>query len=199
MARRVEMSVEVAGFRLEYGGGAELFETVVRGAVGPLARGEWRPSGNGPGIAPSGLLLPDSAPPSPEVPPPSPAPASAFAPAPLIAPASDPAAAAPDVAAAWDPGPLYARLAKEEGRRAERDAVLLALVSLAVSGKRDSAPAEVVAHMEAHGFPSGDIKPRPVLAKLCHRKGMAVPGVLPNTFRATPAGSAYIWRKSREG
>ncbi|MCK6481794.1 MAG: hypothetical protein L6R43_17115, partial [Planctomycetes bacterium] len=102
-------------------------------------------------------------------------------------------------AAAWDPTPLYARLAGEESRKGERDAVLLALVSLGAAGQRDAAPAEVVAHMVKHGFPGKDVKARPILAKLCHRKGLAVPGLLPNTFRATPAGSAYIWRRAKGG
>jgi len=134
----------------------------------------------------------------PAFPPSSPAPASSPPPpAPPPAPAPRPAPRAAE-SAALDATALYARLAKDEARRSERDAVLLALVALAIAGKKDATPAEVLAHMEAHGFPSRDVKAKPVLAKLCHRKGMAAPGLLPNTFRVTPAGAAHIFRRSKE-
>ncbi len=117
------------------------------------------------------------------------------APAPQASPRPVPAGGGPGPG--FDPAPLYAALAKEGGRRAERDAVLLALVALAASGKRDATPAEITAHLAAAGFPARDLKAKPILAKLSHRKGLAAPGLLPGTFRATPAGFAFVLRHAR--
>jgi hypothetical protein len=202
MSDRVSMTVEVEGLRIEFRGGAGLFDDVMRGLLGPLARGA-RPF---PAPAPVGEPAP--APlmeePAPRVfaeAPPAPPPPSFRPPAfpPAAAPPT-PAAAPPrpsGPAPAFDPAPLYAILAKEDGRRAERDAVLLALVALAASGKRDATAAEITAHLTAAGFPADGLKPKPILAKLSHRKGLAAPGLLPGTFRATPAGVSYVLRHAR--
>jgi hypothetical protein len=177
VAERVHLSVEVPGLRVEFAGGLDLFEEVVRDMVSPVARGARR------------LRLVEEAP------------AAVEAPAPLPIPSAPPPAPALPTAGsmAFDPTPLYALLAKEGARRAERDAVLLALVAMASAGKRDVTPSEISAHLEASGFPTGDLKARPILAKLSLRKGLAAPGVLPGTFRATPAGVAHILRRSRGG
>jgi pyruvate/2-oxoglutarate dehydrogenase complex dihydrolipoamide acyltransferase (E2) component len=197
MPRRVAMKVEVQGLHISFEGGEELYESVMRRVLAPLAQARWRAP-----LVLSGPALPTIAE-APSGPAASAHPAPAPAARPGLAAAVAAPAPAPDPAAgaapAFDPAPFYARLAAEAGRRAEKDAVLLALVSLGVAGKRDSTPAEVLAHLEAHGYPTEDLKPRPILAKLCHRKGLAAPGILPNTFRATPAGSAHVWRRSREG
>jgi hypothetical protein len=200
MAKRVSLKVEVPGLHVEFEGDAALYEGVLRDVLEPLARGAWR--GSGPmGAAPegpSGAEFPSPAAPAaadraaPEAPrreAPSPAPEP-----PAPAPAAPVTAAAPRD---WDPAPLYRALAGGGGRRSEKDAVLLALVDLGLSGKRDSSPAEIVSHLEARGFPASDLKPKPILAKLCHRKGLALPGILPNTFRASPSGTAHVWRLAR--
>lgn len=196
MDKRVSMAVEVDGLRIEFDGGAGLFEEVVKGLLDPLARGA-RPF-------PAAAAEPVPAPRTAESPSPSFAEAIPLpAPPPLRSAPPPPAAASPapsrpsGPAPAFDPAPLYAILAKEEGRRAERDAVLLALVALAASGKRDSTPAEILSHLAAAGFPAEGLKPKPILAKLSHRKGLAAPGLLPGTFRATPAGVSYVLRHAR--
>ena len=214
MANSVKAAVDAPGLRLRFEGSREAWERAVLPLLGPVAQGAWRADVPIP-VEPAGPAAPDSA----QAPPPAPGPAAAVpaavagatAPSPdatrAPAPSRAPPAAAPPpppppaaaAAASWDPAPVYARLLKEEGRKADRDAVLLALVSLAAAGRRDATPAEVLSHMQKNGYPSAGVKARPVLAKLCHRKGMAVPGLLPNTFRATPAGSAYIWRRAKGG
>ena len=167
MGETVRLRVGTAGLTLEFSGDREVYEDLVRDLVAPVAGGSRR------------VRLAVEAPPLPEAAP-SPAP-------PAPAPAALP----------FDPAPLYAALAKEDVRRAERDAVLLALVALAAGGKRDAAPAEITAHLAAHGFPSKDLKARPILAKLSARKGLVAPGILPNTWRATPAGVAHVLRRGR--
>jgi hypothetical protein len=221
MADRVDLSVEVPGLRVDYSGDPALFDEVVKGMLAPVARGGWRAApSSAAGIAraeaaPADLLPAPTTPgPAPDLrapalavpaPPPAPAPRESAAAQARAAqgqpynPLGAPPAAFPRAtgAAAFDPTPLYAALAKEDRRRADRDAVLLALVALAASGKRDSTPAEITGHIAAGGFPAEDLHARPILAKLSHRKGLAAPGVLPGTFRATPAGVAYILRRAR--
>jgi len=210
MGDRVAVAVEVPGLKIEFAGGSSLYEEIVMGLVAPVARGAWRPVTTVSGGAFPGTPLPaalaaarDPAPPAADLPAPAsparvPEPVRSFAapPAPPSPPApapSRPAGSGP----AFDFSPLYAILAREEGRRAGKDAVLLALVAMAAAGKRDASPAEIAAHLEAGGFPAGDLRPRPILAKLSHRKGLAVPGLLPGTYRATPAGVTYILRRAR--
>jgi hypothetical protein len=204
MDRRVSVSVQVEGMSLEYRGGADLYEDLVRGMAESLARGGRRRVAAGPirlaadpedaGASPAAAPGPAPVLAAPAPPPPSPA---APSPSPS-SPAPPPARAASAAGApAFDATPLYAVLAREGGRRAEKDAVLLALVALAASGRRDASPAEITSHLEAGGFPAKGLKPRPILAKLGHRKGLVVPGVARGTFRATPAGVTYILRRAR--
>jgi hypothetical protein len=214
MGARVEVAVEVPGLRVEFSGETALFDEVVRGMLAPVARGAWAsgggalppPSAEAPLPIPLAVEGPSPARsgPSEAVPFRAPAPRGRAAPEvpPAAAPAASPAAAAaaavPD-RPGFDPAPLYAALARDEGRRAEKDAVLLALVALAAAGKRDATPAEITAHLSSGGFPAAGLHPRPILAKLCHRKGLAAPGLLPGTYRATPAGVTHILRRARGG
>jgi hypothetical protein len=92
---------------------------------------------------------------------------------------------------------LYAALATHEGRRGEKDAVLLALVSLAVEGKRDVTAADVMNHLESQGYPVKGLKAKPILHKFMSRKNLVVPGLLPNTFRATPAAGGHVTTRLR--
>ena len=184
MAERVHLCVEVPGLKVEFRGDRALFDEVVKEMVAPVARGARRirivedePSVVPPIVAPA-------------VGPPVQVPATHRAPAPV--PALPTAGSMP-----FDPTPLYALLAKDDARRAERDAVLLALVALAAAGRRDVTAAEITTHLAASGFPTKDLKAKPILAKLSLRKGLAAPGILPNTFRATPAGVAHILRRGR--
>ncbi len=176
MAETVVFAVAVPGLKVEYRGDRTLFESLVRDMVAPAARGARR------------LRLLDAE--TPAVP--APPAAAPRAPAPEPAPPLPTAGSMP-----FDPAPLYAILARDDARRAERAAVLLALVALASAGKRDVTPAEITAHLSASGFPCRGLKARPILAKLSLRKGLAAPGILPNTFRATPAGVAHILRRAR--
>lgn len=202
MGGRVDVAVEVPGLRVEFSGETALFDEVVRGMLAPVARGTWHSDGTA--LPPLSAEAPLPAPPAVEGPVPalSASFAAVAAPAPASAPAAPPAApaaaAVPD-RPGFDPAPLYAALARDEGRRAEKDAVLLALVALAAAGKRDATPAEITAHLASGGFPAAGLHPRPILAKLSHRKGLAAPGVLPGTYRATPAGVTYILRRARGG
>ena len=213
MSKRVALAVEVPGVRIAFDGEADLYAGLVLGLLEPLARGGWR-AGGAPTGFPSPAGPPAAVPGGPGSAPASPAAAAPVAPAAGASAASVPGPAPMPAAARSSPPPppraaspgaaeildsLYAALANEGGRRAERDAALLALLALAAGGKRDATPAEIVAHLSSRGYPAGDLKPRPILAKLCHRKGMAAPGILPHTFRATPAGTALILRRAREG
>jgi hypothetical protein len=184
MPQRTAVHVEVPGLRIDYEGGEALYREVLREIVSPIAGGAWRTVGAPLVVDPPCIVAEER---------PS-APAAREAPA---APAPLPSAPAPTRAAAgFDPERLLSRLAAEGGRRSEKDAVLLALVALGGAGRRDATPAEIVAHLESRGYAARELKPRPILAKLSHRKGLVAPGVLPNTFRATPAGSAYIWKRA---
>ncbi len=223
---RVAISLEVAGIRLHFEGSRSFYEECLRETLAPLAEGRWRegPVPVSPvaavaaavaaGDAEAAALQPDAsvvaelAPPAPPPPPPMVERRQAAAPqwSPLSLPVPPPVPARPAARASYpaadaptiDSRALYGRLANEEARRAERDAVLLALVSLAIAGRRDATPSDVLDHMEENGYPVDGVKAKPVLAKLCHRRGLAVPGLLPNTFRATPAGAAHIFRLSKE-
>jgi hypothetical protein len=191
MARRASVSIEVPGLALSFHGDQDLFAREVQPILDGVVRGTWRKSGPLP-VAPGGPAGPDEYP----APAAAPAPAPAAA-APAPATAASPAAAPAAPGAGTDFRPLLASLAKGEGRRAEREAVLVALAGLASEGKRDATAPEVVAWLEKRGFPARGLHPRPILAKLCHRKGLAVPGLQKNTFRATPAGIAHVARALR--
>jgi hypothetical protein len=136
---------------------------------------------------------------------PPPPPVAAYRPAPHAAPAvPTPAPAAPAPAApargiggsGWDPDRMIRALAGLESRTAERDAVLTAVVGLAAEGKKDSTPADIKAWLAKHGFPVGDLHVKPILGKLHSRHNHVVPGMLPGTFRPTPAGTAHLFRRS---
>ena len=211
MERRASVSIEVPGLALSFDGDQALFDREVKPILDGVVRGTWRKSGPLP-VAPEGPTGPDEFPAPPSAPdgatggkPDSaPVPAAA-ATAPSSAPSAAPIGATegkptPATAGAGtDFRPLLAVLARGEGRRAEREAVLVALVGLASEGTRDATPPEVVAWLEKRGFPARGLHPRPILAKLCHRKGLAVPGLQKNTFRATPAGIAHVARALRGG
>jgi len=189
MTRRASISVEVPGLALFYDGDEWLFEVEVRPMLDGVVRGTWRREGPLP-QAPEGPAGPpdaDAAPTAVAERTPAPSPAAAPAPAPARAPDAAPAARPGPGAPSIDFRPLLSALAKEKGRRAEREAVLAALAGMAAEGTRDATAAEVVAWLEKRGFPARELKPRPILAKLCHRKGLAVPGLMKNTYRATPA------------
>jgi hypothetical protein len=116
------------------------------------------------------------------------------------APAPAPAAPARGVGGSgWDPAAMIRALAGKDNRSAEKDAVLTAVVGLAAEGKRDCAPADIKAWLERHGFPAGEIHVKPILGKLHSRHNHVVPGILPGTFRPTPAGTAHIFRRSQKG
>lgn len=196
MASSVAMRVEVPGLRIEYEGGEGTCREILSEVLGPVARGSWRASGPPLAVEP---VIPQADAPgrSPAGIPEHPAPSAGSAPAAAPAPApSSPAREGSSRPVEFDPARLLARLVAEGGRRSEKDAVLLALVALGSEGRRDATPAEILAHLEARGYAARDLKPRPILAKLSLRKGLVAPGVLPNTFRATPAGSAYIWKRA---
>ena len=193
MARRASVSIEVPGLALSYDGDEALFDAEVRPMLDGVVRGTWRREGPLP-QAPAG---PDG-PAGGEELEAAPAPAATRPPATPAATAAapHPAPAAPE-RVSIDFRPLLASLAQEKGRRAEREAVLAALAGLAAEGTRDATAPEVVAWLEKRGFPARALKPRPILAKLCHRKGLAVPGLMKNTYRATPAGVAHVARALR--
>jgi len=183
MDRRIAVSLEVAGLSVSFEGDASLFEREVRPLMEGVASGGWRARGALVQAPPGPVEEAGTTPPPAEE-----------------APAREVSAPPPrPTEEAFDFRPLLASLGREKGRRAEREAVLAALTGLASEGRRDATPAEVVEWLEARGFPVEGLHPRPILAKLCHRKGMAVPGILRNTYRATPAGAAHVARLIRQG
>jgi len=206
MGERVKVSVEVPGMRLEFEGPPGLYEDLVKDLIRPVAEGRAATRGGTPPEGPAGpqgepvdgaaAAEATSRPPIPL--PAAPAPAATAEGSPRATRPSPPSRETPSEPS-WNPDPLYARLAKEERRRAEKDAVLCALVSLAAEGRRDALPSEVLAHLATHGYPASKLKPKPILQKLAHRTGLVVPGIPPGSFRATPAGSAHIWKRARGG
>ena len=89
-----------------------------------------------------------------------------------------------------DTAEVWAALAEREGRRAEKDAVLLAVWEL--GGDRQDVTFDAVARCVRAHESFEDIRVKPILLKHANRTRMLEAGARSQTVRLTPKGRRYV-------